>query len=177
MISKTIKEKLWGILEDMIPEYKKSEELKEEIKKDYLDFINSYLKEKDKYLMETYPDYIVTSNNVSIIGEWANKFEDINIKCPDDYSYYSYRNKFRKFYTIEYDKPIPRLVDRMEDLKRISPSYYKKLRLKIVELVKTRNQYIIMYQEIHKMLGHKNFTLGLLKEKFPELYTKYLSVR
>ena len=80
MISTAIKKLLGIIKEKMIPEYKKLEECREEIKVSFLKYLDEvYLTERDKRLIEKNPDCIKTSDHLLIAGYYYSD-KDIKFK-------------------------------------------------------------------------------------------------
>ena len=168
MLQKETQLKILGIIVDkMIPEYKNLLDLKKELKEVFIKFVESdYLKERDQELIYKYPTYIEWVNQMAIVYYRS----DITIERPNIYHNINFIDNINL--VIDLDKKMPLICSSLYDLKenkeaweKIGPIFYK--------FINIRNIYVKKLNTTWEFLIHKNTTLKLIKDQFPELYKLY----
>lgn len=172
MISREIQKKLLGIIRDnMIPEYENSLVCKEKIKEEFIRYLeNDCFSEEDLELISKYPEYIKKTKSVPIIFSYTSEI-DMAQYNSSMYGLMSLNNKLDL--EIKLDKEYPAAVNCIYTLKekdkdewiKISPFFYK--------FINFRNLYVKKLNMAFDFLSHKNTTITLIKNKFPELYKLY----
>ena len=110
MISRSIQKKLLGIIkEKMIPEYKNSILYKENLKEEYVKYLNGvYMTEKDRYLISKYSDLIKLVDRVPIAyyRNYSSGGEDIKLEHFNNYMIRDANDMI-----IELDSKLPNILD------------------------------------------------------------------
>ena len=173
MISKDIQKKLLGVIkEKMIPEYKNSLVYKEKLKEEFVRYLeNDYLKERDRELISKYPSYIkkVSQAPIAYYSYYGRK-EDIEIVHYNDYDMRDESDMI-----VKLDKEFPVICDSIYSLKEKDKEEWKKIGPLLHQYVNARNSCIKKINLACEFLGHKNTTVTLIKNEFPELYKFYKS--
>jgi hypothetical protein len=169
MISTAIKEKLLGIIkEKMIPEYKKLETCREEIKVSFLKYLDEvYLTERDKRLIEKNPDCIRTSDHLLIAGYYYSD-KDIKFTRLEHSGYTDMMDGL----TVKLEEPIPQIVTSVVDLK-VDKEAWRIVGPSVNKYCRVWNTFAEKYNSAVKFVNHKNTTLTMIKDDFPELYKLY----
>ena len=175
MISKDIQKKILGVIrEKMIPEYKNSLVYKEKLKEEFVRYLEEdYMTERDRELISKYPDHIKQVDKIPIsyyryygsgCGEEIKleHFKDYTMRDDDDM-------------VIKLDKNFPVVCDSIYSLKEIDKKEWKKIGPLLHQFVNARNSYVKKVNIACEFLGHKNTTVTLIKNEFPELYKLYKS--
>ena len=176
MISKDIQKKLLGIIkEKMIPEYKNSLLYKEKLKEEFVRYMEEgYMTERDRYLISKYPDHIkqVDRIPVSYYYRYYGCIGDDEIKIEH---FIVYEMQDKDDMVIMLDKNFPVICDSIHSLKKVDTKEWKKIGPLFHKYINTRNSYVKKINIACEFLGHKNTTITLIKNEFPELYTLYKS--
>ena len=173
MISKDIQKKLLGVIrEKMIPEYKNSLVYKEKLKEEFVRYLeNDYLGERDRELIYKYPAHIRKVSQVPIAYyNYYRSKDDIEIVHYNDYDMRDESDMI-----VKLDKEFPVICDSIYSLKEKDKKEWKKIGPLLHQYVNVRNSYIKKINLACEFLGHKNTTVTLIKNEFPELYKLYKS--
>ncbi len=174
MISKDIQKKILGIIkEEMIPEYKNKELYKKKLKEEFVRYLEEdYMTERDRELISKYPDHIKQVDKVPIsyyryysLGENKIELEHFSgwwTREDDDL-------------VIKLDKKFPVIVESVYSLKEKDKKEWKKIGPVFHQYINARNSYIKKVNMAFEFLSHKNTTVTLIKNEFPELYKLYKS--
>ena len=175
-MSKEIQDRLLGVIcNEMIPEYKISLELKEELKAVFLDYVeNDYLTEKDKELINKYPSLVSTCNTIPIIYYYyyGSKDRDIEVIGFKGYGYSYGKDDL----ILNFDHQVPKVVSTVFELAG-NKEAWKKVGPIANKYINIRNIYIKKLNIAYDLVIHKNTTLAFIKKEFPELYNSYINAR
>ena len=177
MISKQVKDKLRGIIEEhMIPEYKKLMDTREKLRQDIENYADTeFLSPRDLELMAKYPRSIFKTDTIVICDYYtpADKKDGWENFKSHELSY-SFQSDLLK---IKLSKEIPSICDlgyNLLELRELKKNpVWKKFGKQVIEYMKLKDEYLKKLELTYKFLNHKNTTLTLIRERFPELYELY----
>ena len=174
MISKDIQKKILGVIrEKMIPEYKNSLVYKEKLKEEFVRYVKEdFMTERDRELISKFPDYIKQVDQIPIAyyRYYSSAGEEIKLE-----HFKGYWTRDTDDMTIKLDKEFPVVCDSIYSLKEIDKKEWKKIGPLLHQFVNARNSYVKKVNIACEFLGHKNTTVTLIKNEFPELYKLYKS--
>ena len=177
MLSKQIKDKLRGIIEEhMIPEYKELMDLRDKLRIDIENYVESeFLSPRDKELIAKYPKSIYTIKTIIICNVYTSPD---NCDSWENFRSGEVSTSYQEFLLkIELSKSIPSIYEYHQhflDLKKIKGNVvWKKFRKDITKYMKLKDGYLKKLDITYKLLNHKNTTLSLIRERFPKLYELY----
>ena len=150
------------------PEIKKSEELVEEIKKDYLDLVYSSLTEDEKKAIEVLPKDAIKNNPKIDITSIVNPDNFDEKYCLRHY-YFNGKSDFYDYYSLDVSNNGAIVVPDGKAIKINIGDLWKKIR----DFIKIRNSYYKKVELIEKVLRYPGTNMTTLKTYYPQLY-KYL---
>lgn len=158
---------------NLIPEYQKSVNLRNDIIAYIKNLPTTLFNDKDKEMVQKYPNYIKYQTTMDIAGR-RYYYDDKRLGLPREEWEDIFELRDYSYYTI----PLPAtgflyIGDNICDFYNNFPEESKELIDKVKKLMETRNKYIIRLNKIVAVLKHEAMTLTIVKTNFPELYVEY----
>ena len=179
MISKELRKKIIGVIldNDMIPEHTKMINKKKELEKNLEEFIKSeIMTKKDMDLMKKYPNCVAYSDKVSVCRFYNNKpLSDESLVWENYRTIYDTYSSEMETLTLKLSEKLPIILsgnnDTLMSLRFEKDNIiWKKFGEDVVEYLGYKSEYYKKFDKVYEFLSHKNTTLTLIKNGFPELY-------
>ena len=174
MLATDIKQKLYGILKrNMIPEYKRLEELKEKVREKTIRYLeDTYMTDRDKEIQSKYPDRVEWEERISISGD-RHRIAGIEVFSSYNYPpYYTYE-EYERLFRIEYGKKLPAVHTTIEGLARTDSKFKELIWPDLEELAKNLKIGLEKLEKATVFFNHPKVNITFIKKNYEELYKNY----
>jgi hypothetical protein len=174
MLTTEIKQKLYGILKkDMIPEYKRLEELKEKIREKTICYLeDTYMTNQDKEIQSKYPDRVEWEESISISGD-RHRIAGISVFNSYNFPpYYTYE-EYGRLFKIVYGKKLPAVHTTIEGLANTDPKFKKLVWSDLKELANNLKIGLEKLEKATVFFDHPKVNITFIKKNYEELYKNY----
>ena len=157
---------------NLIPEYQKSVNMKNDIIAYIKNLPTILFNDKDKEMIQKYPNYIKYQTTIDIGRKYYYDDKTLDLPSRDEWeSIFELRDY--SYYNIPLPAGFLYIGDNIYDFYKNFPEESKELIDKAKKIIETRNKYIIRLNKIVEVLKHEAMTLTIVKTNFPELYIEY----
>jgi hypothetical protein len=146
---------------------------KDKLKKEFVKYLEKgYMTERDRELISKYPSYIRQEDQIPIAYYYQYGSDGGDLKLEQ---FKDYRMRDNDDMVIRLDKNFPVICETIYQLREVDKKEWKKIGPLFYQYVNARNSYIKKANLAYEFLSHKNTTITLIKNEFPELYKLYKS--